>query len=318
MRNRRLLLGAAAALAALQLSCAAGVGLTPLRESEPAARAGLRPEYRLFYDALGDYGDWILIEPYGYVFRPVVNPLVFRPYQDGFWVPSDVYGWVWISAEPFGWATYHYGQWLFDRFQGWVWIPGIEWAPAWVSWEYTDDYIGWAPRLAPGSAPGAIPGGPFVWVPMGELPATDLKTRVRTAPQLAERLGAPKPIENLAERDGVRFNRGPELGLIERAAGPLSRVKIEDVVPPSPPGLRAPREPAPGIGAREPARPPDLIEQTRRAAEEAARAARALAATKSPAPATLPVIRPVGPAPSRPAPKREPPAGKSAPADSTK
>lgn len=315
---RRFILFPVALLAALQLSCAAGVGLTPLRESEPAARAGLRPEYRLFYDALGDYGDWILIEPYGYVFRPVVNPLVFRPYQDGFWVPSDVYGWVWISAEPFGWATYHYGQWLFDRFQGWVWIPGIEWAPAWVSWEYTDDYVGWAPRLAPGSAPGAIPGGPFVWVPMGDLPATDLKTRVRTAPQLADRLGAPKPIENLAEHEGVRFNRGPGLELIERASGPLTKVRIEDVVAPAPPGLRGPRERAGGIGAGEPAKPPDLIEQTRRAAEEAAREARAIAARKGPAPATLPVVRPVFQAPPKPAPKREPPPGKSAPADTTK
>jgi hypothetical protein len=28
---------------------------------------------------------------------------------------------------------------------GWVWVPGSEWAPAWVSWRESDDYIGWAP-----------------------------------------------------------------------------------------------------------------------------------------------------------------------------
>jgi len=28
---------------------------------------------------------------------------------------------------------------------GWVWVPGYEWAPAWVSWRYGDEYVGWAP-----------------------------------------------------------------------------------------------------------------------------------------------------------------------------
>jgi hypothetical protein len=85
-------------LALTQLSCAT-IGLTPLQDSMPAARAGLSPEYRLFYDALQDYGDWTLIEPFGYVFRPYGNASSWRPYQYGYWAPSDVYGWVWISGE---------------------------------------------------------------------------------------------------------------------------------------------------------------------------------------------------------------------------
>ena len=28
---------------------------------------------------------------------------------------------------------------------GWVWVPGEEWAPAWVSWRTSKDYVGWAP-----------------------------------------------------------------------------------------------------------------------------------------------------------------------------
>ena len=42
---------------------------------------------------------------------------------------------MWISAESFGWATYHYGNWMYDRYQGWVWIPGLDWGPAWVDWQ---------------------------------------------------------------------------------------------------------------------------------------------------------------------------------------
>jgi len=57
----------------LLAGCAGTADLTPARVSMPAARAALRPELRIFYDALQDYGDWILIEPFGYVFRPSLN-----------------------------------------------------------------------------------------------------------------------------------------------------------------------------------------------------------------------------------------------------
>src|SRR5437773_2233500 len=68
----------------------------------------------------------------------------WRPYTDGHWVYTDV-GWTWVSEEPFGWATYHYGRWTRLRNIGWVWVPGDEWAPAWVSWRKNNDYVGWAP-----------------------------------------------------------------------------------------------------------------------------------------------------------------------------
>jgi hypothetical protein len=68
----------------------------------------------------------------------------WHPYQDGHWVWTDE-GWTWISDEPYGWATYHYGRWYDDPDYGWEWIPGDEYAPAWVSWQESDDYIGWAP-----------------------------------------------------------------------------------------------------------------------------------------------------------------------------
>src|SRR5262245_7904411 len=123
-----------AALIVALSGCAAS-GLQPTTSSMPLEREQMPPQYRVFYDALQDDGDWTLIEPYGWVFRPHVNFVAWSPYEYGFWVPSDAYGWVWISTEPFGWATYHYGQWMYDPYQGWVWIPGLDWGPAWVNWE---------------------------------------------------------------------------------------------------------------------------------------------------------------------------------------
>ena len=98
-----------------------------------------------FYDALEPHGDWVEVDRYGYCWQPrgASNP-AWRPYVAGNWARTD-YGWTWVSREPFGWATYHYGRWIRVRRLGWVWVPGSEWAPAWVSWRRGDRYVGWAP-----------------------------------------------------------------------------------------------------------------------------------------------------------------------------
>ena len=307
MRIRSWSLLAIALVALTQLSCAT-VGLTPLQDSMPAARAGLSPEYRLFYDALQDYGDWTLIEPFGYVFRPYGNVEGWRPYQYGYWAPSDVYGWVWISGEPYGWATYHYGEWIYDRYQGWVWIPGLDWGPAWVSWEETPDYIGWAPMFPSGYGPELVPGGGYVYVPTAELPATDVQTRVRTKDQIGEKLGQPRPIENPVESGGVRFNAGPKFDVIERRSGPLPRVKIEDLSPGggsvTKPAARPDRRPAltpsrplavrkPGVRPAPAGTTADttVVEAMRRAAEETARSARSVTERNAAPPHSIGVVR---------------------------
>jgi hypothetical protein len=102
--------------------------------------------YNTFYTKLDPYGEWRETSDYGYVWQPreAEHSRSWRPYTDGHWVYTDS-GWTWISEEPFGWATYHYGRWTRLRNIGWVWVPGDEWAPAWVSWRKSDDYVGWAP-----------------------------------------------------------------------------------------------------------------------------------------------------------------------------
>ena len=102
-------------------------------------------DYGMFHDSLSPYGSWFETADYGYVWQPViVRDVSWRPYVRGRWVCTDR-GWTWISDEPFGWATYHYGRWAFCHGYGWVWVPGCEWAPAWVSWRSSGSHIGWAP-----------------------------------------------------------------------------------------------------------------------------------------------------------------------------
>ena len=102
--------------------------------------------YGMFYQKLDPYGEWRETNDYGYVWQPreAEQSREWRPYTEGRWVYSDS-GWTWVCDEPFGWATYHYGRWLRLRRVGWVWVPGDEWAPAWVSWRTSKDYVGWAP-----------------------------------------------------------------------------------------------------------------------------------------------------------------------------
>ncbi|MEY2507755.1 MAG: hypothetical protein QOH01_2084 [Verrucomicrobiota bacterium] len=102
--------------------------------------------YGMFYEKLDPYGEWRETKDYGYVWQPreAETSRDWRPYTEGRWVYSDA-GWTWVSDEKFGWATYHYGRWVRLRRVGWVWVPGQEWAPAWVSWRTSKDYVGWAP-----------------------------------------------------------------------------------------------------------------------------------------------------------------------------
>jgi hypothetical protein len=100
-----------------------------------------------FQAPLAGYGDWQQVGSYGHVWRPRV-PAGWRPYYYGRWEWTTE-GWLWVSDEPFGWATYHYGRWTWDRGMGWFWVPGYQWAPAWVTWRFGADAVGWAP-LAPG------------------------------------------------------------------------------------------------------------------------------------------------------------------------
>jgi probable HAF family extracellular repeat protein len=100
-------------------------------------------DYDVFYSRLSPEGTWIEAGSYGYCFRPRVAR-DWRPYEDGHWIWTDR-GWCWDSNEPFGWATYHYGRWVRIGGTGWCWVPGHQWAPAWVSWRESDDYVGWAP-----------------------------------------------------------------------------------------------------------------------------------------------------------------------------
>lgn len=137
-----------------------------------------------FYSRLEPYGTWVWLQGQ-YVWVPNNVGPYWRPYTVGRWAFTDRYGWMWVSNEPFGWATYHYGRWGFSNRVGWFWVPGSRWAPAWVSWRSSNDYLAWAPLpptpdegLGINIAVGNVPDYYWQVVPNREFLSPDLNRRI--------------------------------------------------------------------------------------------------------------------------------------------
>lgn len=91
--------------------------------------------------------------------RPVHVHTGWTPFSSGVWHVR----WgdhVWISHEPFGYVTHHYGNWIFTA-NHWYWAPpvtrrmiraglplfhiGLAWYPGRVAWIHAATHVGWFP-----------------------------------------------------------------------------------------------------------------------------------------------------------------------------
>jgi len=224
---------------------------TPARrersESEPVTRplavSGARPTsgYSTFYTKLEPYGGWIETSDYGYVWQPreTESSRSWRPYTNGRWVYTDA-GWTWISEEPFGWATYHYGRWTRLRGIGWVWVPGNQWAPAWVSWRKSNDYVGWAP-LPPEARFDQHTGihnwsdsyydiGPdqYCFVPTREIGAQRIESTIVPPERNVTIVNETTNVTNITYNNTTVVNEGPNYEeLRTQSREPLQRFRLE-------------------------------------------------------------------------------------------
>ena len=124
----------------------------------------------VFYDELSPHGSWVDYDKYGPVWYPSKVEEDWRPYSNGRWTPSEQ-GYLFETEEPWGWATYHYGNWMPTENYGWVWVPGRTWYPNTVAWRNSPEnapvdtsYIGWAPIPPPNYVP------PPAYAPPGYAP----------------------------------------------------------------------------------------------------------------------------------------------------
>lgn len=182
-----------------------------------------------FYDELSPYGRWVECS-YGQCWVPERVDADWQPYTNGQWVYTD-YGWTWMSNDPWGGNPYHYGTWTrVDRY-GWSWVPGTVWAPAWVTWSYGNNYVGWAP-LPPtvvfdgsGYAGRAVvvDSTQYVFVPMNRFVGENVTSVRVSAQQSATIFRQTTPVTRFAVSGGIVRNTAIPVATIQRATG----VKIE-------------------------------------------------------------------------------------------
>jgi hypothetical protein len=103
---------------------------------------------------LDQYGRWVYVDGYGAGWVPFSVDSYWSPYSVGRWCYRPIYGWTWVSYEPWGWLPYHYGRWYNSVRFGWCWLPGPSfsfsfWAPALVTFYSGPGWISWCP-LGPG------------------------------------------------------------------------------------------------------------------------------------------------------------------------
>ena len=204
----------------------------------PSAQAA-KVSVDFFYDSLEPYGDWMEASDYGYVWHPRGVDRDWRPYTDGNWAYTDA-GWTWVSEEPFGWATYHYGRWAEIDSTGWVWIPDATWGPAWVSWRRSKTHVGWAP-LPPEARFEARVGihdwsdsyydiGPtyYSFVNVRDFGARRLRTVVLPPRENITIINQTTNITNITYANNVVVNNGPDYDVVVReSAQPIRRLKLE-------------------------------------------------------------------------------------------
>ncbi len=201
----------------------------------PGGRAAVDLGY--FYDDLASYGNWIERPSYGWVWTPRSVAASWQPYQSGHWVATDQ-GWTWVTSEPYGWATYHYGRWYDDPEIGWSWVPGNEWAPSWVSFQEGGNYIGWAP-LPPsvtiasgfdGLVSVSLAPAAYLFVPEREFLAPSLGSYYVPRDRVDVIYRGTRNLTNYSYSGDRVYNRGVSVDRIQQVVGrPVTRYQLADL-----------------------------------------------------------------------------------------
>ena len=201
--------------------------LVPAQQA--AAQVNVSVSIGGFYDELSPYGEWVDCD-YGDCWVPRGVGEGWQPYTNGEWIYTR-YGWTWVSGDPWGGDPYHYGTWAFIGRHGWVWVPGTVWAPAWVTWSYSDSYVGWAPmpptvafgQTGYSGRPVIVSETQYVFVPTNRFVGTNVSSVRMEARRNAELFRQSKPMTRFDVSGGVVRNMALPLATVQRA----TKSKIE-------------------------------------------------------------------------------------------
>jgi hypothetical protein len=101
---------------------------------------------------LNYYGNYTSVPGYGMMWQPYFTGVGWDPFMDGAWSWYPGFGYMFVSAYPWGWTPYRYGNWMFVPGFGWMWQPGY-----WNTWNTVPRYSGAPPvRFHPPVAPTGV------------------------------------------------------------------------------------------------------------------------------------------------------------------
>jgi hypothetical protein len=86
---------------------------------------------------LNYYGAYSMVPGYGMMWQPFFAGAGWDPFMDGAWSWYPGLGYTFVSAYPWGWMPYRYGNWNMVPGFGWMWQPGH-----WNSWAAVPRYAG--------------------------------------------------------------------------------------------------------------------------------------------------------------------------------
>jgi hypothetical protein len=98
---------------------------------ERYAKSGSYNDYPYGYGVsdLNYYGSYSNVTGYGMLWQPYFASAAWSPFMDGAWVFYPGFGYTFVSAYPWGWMPYYYGNWVQVPGYGWGWQPG-----GWNTW----------------------------------------------------------------------------------------------------------------------------------------------------------------------------------------
>jgi FecR protein len=108
--------------------------------------------YQYGLSDLSYYGAYHNVPGYGYLWQPYGAGLGWDPFMNGYWSDSP-FGNCWVSAYPWGWMPYRYGNWVFVNGLGWMWQPG-----GWGGWWRQPRLVNAPPGFHPPAPPARVGG----------------------------------------------------------------------------------------------------------------------------------------------------------------
>src|SRR6185437_9472296 len=113
-----------------------------------ARGGGSQSPYQYGTGDLNYYGQYVNDPDYGTVWQPNGVSSDWDPFANGYWSYEPGFGYTWVSAYPWGWLPFRYGNWVFINNRGWCWEPGN-----WGRWHTGPTWVNSPPGFRPPRPP---------------------------------------------------------------------------------------------------------------------------------------------------------------------